>query len=109
MKHWRKAFMSFSLLDVIISIVGQILPNTMLHQSAAMDIDTTIDYLANLPLYDEETPFFVYPSLATDYDPDDPKLSNVQFEKHKITVRSIRGREAELGLDKSGFQVLNHA
>jgi len=73
-----------------------------------MDINTYIDHIANLPLYDEEKPYFVYPSLNANYDPDDPQLSNVQFETHPVKVRSIRGREAQLGLGKSGFEVLDH-
>src|ERR1700712_869970 len=73
-----------------------------------LDIRTSIEFIADLPLYNEEKPFFVFPSVLTEYTADDADLSNVEWETHEITVHSICVREVDLGLSKSGFEVIEH-
>ena len=74
---------------------------------AAFDLETTIDFIADLSLYETEKPFFVYPSLTqSKYSPDD-ELSNVQWETHPVTVHSIRDTP-DLVFEQAGFRYLEH-
>lgn len=68
------------------------------------DLITSIDFLANIPLYDTEKPYAV---LVSVHDHENTVTNNLVFEKHDgIKVTDIRGREDEFTLEKAGFQVI---
>ena len=47
-------------------------------------IVATIDFLADLPLYDTEKPYFYLPGKDQEIDPEDPRLNNLEFESHTV-------------------------
>jgi hypothetical protein len=71
-------------------------------------ISATIDFLADLPRYETEKPYFYLPGKDEDIDPEDPRLNNLEFKSHHdIEVKDIR-EHPELELTKCGFAVVNH-
>lgn len=72
------------------------------------DIHAHIDFIANLPLYESEKPFFVYPPVTQDRSiSNEEDLSNVQWETHAVPVQTMR-RVAVPDFDQSGFKYLEH-
>jgi hypothetical protein len=69
---------------------------------------SSIDHLADIPLYKTEKPYFVMPS-ATDQIEEDFATSNLEFERHdNIHFSDVRGCEDEFNLETSGFQIIPH-
>lgn len=66
-------------------------------------------FLRNLPEYSKEKPYFVLlpPFLEAEVDHSIPR-SNLEWERHKVALTDIRGRNDEYLLDRCGFQVLHH-
>ena len=68
----------------------------------------SIDFLADLPLYETEKPYFYLPGKDQDIDPDDPRLNNLEFETHgNIEVQDMR-EHPDLDLSTCGFTFLSH-
>lgn len=71
-------------------------------------ISATIDFLADLPVYETEKPYFYLPGKDEDIDPEDPLLNNLQFESHHgLEIRDMR-EHPELELTKCGFTFVSH-
>jgi hypothetical protein len=72
------------------------------------DITTQVEYLANLEIYRQEKPYYIFYAE----DDDEPKSippTNLQFELHEnILVRDVRGREDQCSLDTTGFEIIRH-
>lgn len=67
-----------------------------------------MQFLADIPLYDVEKPYYAMPAAANDIDPSLP-TTNLEFETHNgLLFRDARGREDELTLGRVGFQIVNH-
>ncbi|KAI0836384.1 hypothetical protein F5Y06DRAFT_305359 [Hypoxylon sp. FL0890] len=75
--------------------------------SIETDIQTTIDFIADLPIYGEEKPFFLHPSAAVDVEIDEIKTTNVEWDTQSVTVYSMRNKD-ELSLEKNGFCYVEH-
>ncbi|KAM5361676.1 hypothetical protein ACJZ2D_012953 [Fusarium nematophilum] len=71
------------------------------------DIQTTIDFIADLPLYDEEKPYLLHPSASAKVDVDQIKTTNVEWNKTGVTVRSMRNKP-DISLEKNGFCHVQH-
>ncbi|KAI1410378.1 hypothetical protein F5Y13DRAFT_192240 [Hypoxylon sp. FL1857] len=75
--------------------------------STGADIQTTIDFIADLPIYKEEKPFFLHPSGSVDVDIDDINTTNVEWDTQSVTVHSMRNKD-DVGLEKTGFCYIEH-
>lgn len=75
--------------------------------STGADIQTTIDFLADLPKYDEEKPYYLHPSATADDRLDEVRITNVEWNTKCVTVHSMRDR-ADVGLEKNGFCYVKH-
>jgi hypothetical protein len=72
-----------------------------------MDIHTTIDFLADLPVYQEEKPYYLHASASADDRLDDIKITNIEWDTKPTKVQSMRDNP-DLGLEKNGFCYLRH-
>lgn len=70
-------------------------------------IVATVDFLADLPLYDTEKPYFYLPGKDQEIDPEDPRLNNLEFESHTVEVEDMR-EHPELTLSTCGFTFINN-
>ena len=71
-------------------------------------VRTSIDFLAKLPLYDNEKPYLFLPGKDQGLDPDKIRLDNLEFERHgDILVKNMRD-EASLDIDQCGFEYRTH-
>ncbi|KAI0888148.1 uncharacterized protein GGS22DRAFT_155174 [Annulohypoxylon maeteangense] len=75
--------------------------------SPDVNIETSIDFIADLPVYGEEKPFFLHPSASNDVNLDEIKTSNVEWDTKPVTVYSMRDRE-DISLEKNGFCYTKH-
>lgn len=74
------------------------------------DVETSIEYLQKLPLYEVEKPYYCLLAPHEGFDPDAQRLDNLEFEVHdNIRVRDIRDKIHEFKLEECGFQVLSHS
>jgi hypothetical protein len=73
------------------------------------DIEADIDFIADLPLYNDVKPFFLHPSaLATkELDLSKIQITNVEWDKQKVAVHSMRN-EPDLSLERNGFCYVKH-
>lgn len=73
------------------------------------DVQTTLEYLQRLPLYDEEKPYWCFLPPHEGFDPDKQRVDNLEWENHSgITITDIRKNKGHYRLDDNGFQVMNH-
>ncbi|KAI8656997.1 hypothetical protein NCS56_01305400 [Fusarium sp. Ph1] len=75
--------------------------------TAATDIQTTIDFIADLSFYEEGKPYFLHPSVSANLDVDQIKTTNVQWNTTGVTVQSMRDRP-EVSLERTGFCYVQH-
>ena len=70
------------------------------------NIITSIDHLADLPLYETVKPYVV---LSTQLDSGNIATKNVVFEsRENIEITDIRGKAEQYTLDTAGFQIIHH-
>ena len=70
-------------------------------------VETSIEYLAKIPLYDYEKPFLALTRLEDGHDPDKERLSNLAYETHTVRITDIRSCH-HFQIDEAGFEVLKH-
>jgi len=71
-------------------------------------IRATLQFVADIPLYEVEKPYMVLPGRDQDIDPEDERLSNLKFESHdNILIEDMRNMRA-LSLSGNGFEYLQH-
>ncbi|KAI0115619.1 hypothetical protein GGR51DRAFT_503581 [Nemania sp. FL0031] len=75
--------------------------------TSTKDIQTKIDFIADLPLYAVEKPFFLHASAYVNLDLDKIQTSNVQWDPREVTVYSMRDK-ANLSLESNGFCYVKH-
>jgi hypothetical protein len=63
--------------------------------------------LADLPLYQEEKPFYILPGVDEQIDIQKERLTNLHFTSHQVHISDIRNRE-EYTLNNAGFEVVPH-
>ena len=66
---------------------------------APHDVPTTLNYY--IPTGDEEPYYYVQP-------PEGKPQNNVGHEPHPAVIHDVRGKEDTVGLDKTGFQFVQH-
>lgn len=72
------------------------------------DIEARLDFLEDLPLYNDETPYFYLPGKGEDVDPDDERLTNLAFRtESRIVVQDMRNMK-HLRFDNCGFEYVKH-
>jgi hypothetical protein len=72
-------------------------------------VQTSLEYLQDLPLYEEEKPYWCFLTPRDGFDPDKQRIDNLEFEAHgNITIHDMRESGTKISLDECGFQVLNH-
>jgi len=69
-------------------------------------ITSTVKFLAKIPLYEDEKPYFIVPLANSSLDPDSQRLTNLQFDEIPLNIQDARGKD--LHLEKNGFQVEKH-
>ncbi|KAI0104457.1 hypothetical protein F4814DRAFT_430833 [Daldinia grandis] len=70
-------------------------------------MQTTIDFIADIPLYGEEKPFFLHPSATAKIGLDAINTTNVEWENKPVTVHSMRN-DTNISLEKNGFCYIQH-
>ena len=70
-------------------------------------VHARLDFLADLPLYQDEKPYVVLLPAHEKRDPDQ-RLNNLEWEAHDVLVTDIRGLSDTLDIDRCGFQVIRH-
>ncbi|KAI1387824.1 uncharacterized protein F4822DRAFT_407709 [Hypoxylon trugodes] len=75
--------------------------------SAGASIQTTIDFIADLPAHGEEKPFFLHPSASIDVELDEIRTTNVEWDTKPVTAYSMRDN-ADISLERSGFCYIEH-
>ncbi|KAK6213365.1 hypothetical protein QIS74_09367 [Colletotrichum tabaci] len=69
---------------------------------SGFDIHTKIDFLADLPLYYDEKPYYLHASdSAGDY-LDQIKITNVRWDTQPVVVHSMRDN-TDISLENNGF------
>lgn len=64
-----------------------------------MDETTVLNYIKDLPLYENEKPYHIFAAI-----PRDAKRTNIEYERGPgQPIVDIRGRESQFTLDKQGF------
>ncbi|KAI5814421.1 hypothetical protein BZA77DRAFT_318827 [Pyronema omphalodes] len=64
-----------------------------------MDETAVLNYIKDLPLYENEKPYHIFAAI-----PRDAKRTNIEYERGpEQPITDIRGRESEFTLDKQGF------
>ena len=72
------------------------------------DIQATLEFLADIPLYQIEKPFLALLSPSQLVDRNFPR-ENLQWEHHdKINIKDVRDDPFNYTIEKCGFQVLQH-
>lgn len=71
------------------------------------EVQTNLEFLIDLPLYQTEKPYMIQPSVEDKLDPSDPKLHNIEWELRPVVVRDIRG-SIPLPIETTGFSMINH-
>jgi hypothetical protein len=73
------------------------------------DIIASLEFLADIPLYDEEKPFLALMPPRDGFDPDATRTDNLEWETHHdILITDIRDRGQEFTVERCGFLVTNH-
>lgn len=65
-------------------------------------VNSQVDYLKRLPLYENEKPFQLF--IPIDEEALDQRTSNLEFESKECTFIDIRDRAFDCSLDVHGFQ-----
>ena len=72
-------------------------------------VQTSLEYLQKLPLYQEEKPYWCFLTPREGFDPDKQRVDNLEFEAHEnITIQDIRESSTKMSLEECGFQVIPH-
>ncbi|KAH6690761.1 hypothetical protein BKA61DRAFT_715482 [Leptodontidium sp. MPI-SDFR-AT-0119] len=73
-------------------------------------VQATLEYLQQLPLYEQEKPYWCFLPPHDGYDPNLQRVDNLEFEEHEgILIEDLREFENPLPhVDNYGFQVLLH-
>lgn len=69
-------------------------------------VNSQVNYLKKLPLYQREKPFQLF--VPIDPDAPDQRATNLEFESNERTFHDIRDRIHDCSLDTHGFQLLDH-
>ena len=67
-------------------------------------VNSQVNYLKKLPLYQNEKPFQLF--IPVDADAPDQRTTNLEFESKECTFSDIRDSVHSYSLDTDGFQVL---
>ena len=74
------------------------------------DIQASLEFLANIPLYEKEKPYLALLPPHPGFDPDAERMDNLEWEtRPDITITDIRDRFDGFTIDEYGFQVLHHS
>ena len=74
------------------------------------DIQASLEFLADIPLYEEEKPYLALLPPHHGFNPDIKRMDNLEWETHSdITIKDIRDSCDRYTIDECGFQVLEHS
>lgn len=68
------------------------------------DINTKLNHLADIPLWEHEKP---YELNLSDLSVDVPR-TNCKYTQHQVCIRDVRSLSTQPSLDTTGFQFLKH-
>lgn len=69
----------------------------------------TLDYLQNLPLYEDVKPYCGFRPPQDGFDPDVDRFDNLEFEERSnIPIENIRELDRNFLIDDCGFEVISH-
>jgi hypothetical protein len=71
------------------------------------ELQTRLEFLSDLPLYDREKPFFLHPSATVNVEAEKIVTTNVQWADEAVTVHSMRGKKG-ISLETNGFCYIEH-
>jgi hypothetical protein len=72
------------------------------------DVQSTLEFLANIPLYQQEKPYFVLPLAGSTIDPDKDPVTNIKLVPEELTIYDIRQQGQEFSIGTNGFQIIKH-
>jgi hypothetical protein len=71
-------------------------------------VQSSLDFLARLALYETEKPYILLPLKGQGLDPDEERLDNLEFETHDgIVMKDIR-ENSRIKVDSYGFEYYRH-
>lgn len=70
------------------------------------DVESTLDFIADNPIYKTERPYILTPPGGALGDNSDPRYKTVQLVDVPVTLHDIRGKEDSYILDKAGFEIV---
>lgn len=72
------------------------------------DVNAIVEYLQDLPLYKHEKPYWCFLPPQEDFNPDEDRVDNLEFEDRTVTITDLRDFQSAPQLDQHGFEVLAH-
>jgi hypothetical protein len=72
-------------------------------------VESSLEYLQKLKLYEEEKPYWEFKQPRNGLDPNVHRLDNLEFEQRQgISILDIRESKPDAHVEECGFQVLSH-
>ncbi|KAN0114721.1 hypothetical protein V8E51_004265 [Hyaloscypha variabilis] len=72
-------------------------------------VQASLEYLQNLPLYQDEKPYWCFLPPHEGFDPDTQRVDNLEFEDSpEITIEDIRELDHDANIEICGFEVLSN-
>ena len=72
------------------------------------EVSTTLEYLQDSPIYEQEKPYWCFLAPSPDFNPDEQRLDNLEFENFPVKIANLRETKHKVNLEKTGFEVLQH-
>ena len=72
------------------------------------DLATSIEFIADLEIYQTEKPYYVLVAAESKIDVASTKTTNLEFESHKVNVKDISSISHNYTLENAGFLVKKH-
>ena len=72
-------------------------------------VKTTLDFLADSPVYDTQKPFVVLRDINHRGRHKNARLTNIEWEVRPVLVNDLRLQSNDFTLESAGFQILDHS
>ena len=71
-------------------------------------VKTTLDFLADSPVYDTQKPFVVLRDIKHKGTHKNAQLTNIEWDVRPVLVNDLRLQSNDLTLESAGFRILDH-
>ena len=72
-------------------------------------VRTSLDFLADSPLYQSEKPFVVLRDVEHQRTHSTAQLTNLKWDAQRVLVNDMRSETQDLALETAGFKMIDHA